>query len=490
MPILSPPAPVAEQVAAARSAQRTWAELPVRRRLAPVRALRRLVVAEQGALCDALARDLGKSTAEALGGDLLPLADACLFLERQAERLLRPRRVPRGQRPLWLWGQADIVHRRPRGVVGVIGTWNYPLFLNGAQLAQALVAGNAVAWKPSEVAPSCAAALHTLFLRAGFPPDLVALLPATRQAGEELADADIDHVVFTGSTSTGRRLARRLGERLVSSTLELSGCDALFVLDDADVPLAARAAWFGALVNRGQTCVAARRAFVASAHYAAFCEELRRLAAGAAPRRLALPAQAEQAARLVAGAVADGGRLLTPPGGALASDECRPEVVLDARPEMALCREASFAPLLAVLPFGTLDAALEMDARCPYALGASVFTASSRRADQLAARLRAGVVTVNDVVAPTAHPATPFGGRGDSGWGRTQGAEGLLEMTVPQVVSARGGRFRPHYGLNDPDRADRQVELLRGLLGAGHAPTLGGRLRGWWRLLKALWRGV
>src|SRR5262249_5533102 len=150
-----------------------------------------------------------------------PTADACRFLLRQAEKLLRPRRVPSGQRPIWLWGQSDTVHRAPRGVVGIIGTWNYPLFLNGIQILQALTAGNAVVWKPSEVTPRFADLLHRLLLRAGYPEDLVGMLPATREMGPVLAEAAVDHVVFTGSAPVGRKLAARLGERLVSSTLEL-----------------------------------------------------------------------------------------------------------------------------------------------------------------------------------------------------------------------------------------------------------------------------
>jgi len=119
-----------------------------------------------------------------------------------------------------------------------------------------------------------------------------------------------------------------------------------------------------------------------------------------------------------------------------------------------------------------------------------VFTSNRAVVDQLAAHLRPGLVTVNDVIVPTAHPATPFGGRGDSGWGSTQGAEGLVEMTVPQVVSVRGGAYRPHYDLAAGKSAAAQGELLRGLLESGHAPTWGQRVRGWWRLVRAAWRGV
>jgi acyl-CoA reductase-like NAD-dependent aldehyde dehydrogenase len=474
-----------------RRAQLEWGRRTVGERLRPVQALRQLLVTEADRLCAATAADVGKTAEETLAGDVLPLADACRFLEREAARLLRPRRVSRSQRPLWLWGQADTVQRRPRGVVGIIGTWNYPLFLNGVQIAQALTAGNAVLWKPSEVAPTCAAILLELLQRVGFPAGVVQVLEPTRDNGRLLVEAAVDHVVFTGSADVGRRIAARLGERLVSSTLELSGVDAQFVLDDADVALAARAAWFGATMNRGQTCMAVRRSFVQRPLYGAVCDALQGLAGQCGPVRLALASQAEQAERLVVGAIAEGGRLLaersSPPG---CPEEWQPAVVADARPEMALCREASFAPLLAVLPFDTIEEVVDLDQQCPYALGASVFTRDPVRAGRLAERLRTGVVTVNDVIAPTAHPATPFGGTGASGWGVTQGAEGLLEMTVPQVVSVRTDRFRPHYDLAAGHEGPGHTELIRGLLESAHAPTLGQRLRGWGRLVRAAWRGM
>src|SRR5262249_10943442 len=135
-----------------------------------------------------------------------------------------------------------------------------------------------------------------------------------------------------------------------------------------------------------------------------------------------------------------------------------------------------------------LDDALRMNEQCPYGLGASIFTRSTARADELAPRLKTGVVTINDVIVPTAHPATPFGGRGDSGYGVTQGAEGLLGMTVQQVVSVRGGTYRPHYDMA-VGHVRHQEALLRGLLDAAHAPGFSARLRGWLRLLGALWRG-
>jgi acyl-CoA reductase-like NAD-dependent aldehyde dehydrogenase len=457
-------------------------------RLRTVRAARNLLVEDQAALCAAVEQDLGKPAPETIACELLPLAEAWRYLEKQARRLLRSRRVPLGQLPYWLFYQSDTVHRRPRGLVGIIGTWNYPLFLNGVQIVQALAAGNAVLWKPSEVARASARALAGLLHRAGFSEELFQVLPATREMGRQLAEADIDHIIFTGHADTGRVLASALGKRLVTSTLELSGSDAMFVLDDADLALAARAAWFGVTLNRGQTCLAVRRVFVARQLQDRFLQALAPLAANAQAQTPAMPVQARQGEQLVQEALERGARLLHPRPAVEDDQRFHPAVLVDVQPEMAVCHEASFVPLVAVLPFDQLDEALAAEARCPYALGASIFSGDTRRAARLAARLRAGAVTINDVIAPTGHPATPFGGRGASGWGVTQGAEGLLEMTVAQVVSVRSGKWRPHY---DPPGSTPVTTLpaFQAMLRWGHAARLRDRLGGLGRLLRILWRG-
>ena len=509
--------PFAAEVATARAAQQSWSRQAVRDRLRPVRELRHLLVERADDLLAAVEADVGRPPAEVLATDLLPTAAALKFLEQEAARLLTPLRIPGRLRPTWLFGCRDTVYRRPWGVVGVIGTWNYPVFLNVVQLAQALTAGNAVLWKPSEHAAKTAAVTADLFRAAGFPPDLLVTLPATREAGPLVAEAAVDHVVFTGSDAVGRKLAARLGERLVPSTLELSGCDAMFVLEDADVELAAKAAWFGLTLNGGQTCIAVRRVFVHRSRFTAFADALRPLAAGAEPMPLMTPGQAEQAERLVKDAEGRGAKLLPSPlegeGGSRsepgegnkaedipspvtpASRVChplpqgeramKPTLLLDLSPDVALCREAAFAPIAGVIPFDTVDEAVSLATDCPFGLAASVFTADPAAAEAIAARIPAGHVTVNDVLAPTAHPATPFGGRGASGWGVTQGAEGLLAMTTPQAVTVRKGRFRPHLDeAVSPDLAT--ADILRGLLRATH----GRGWRAWLGGVSQLVRGV
>jgi acyl-CoA reductase-like NAD-dependent aldehyde dehydrogenase len=488
--------PFAAESAACRAAQRAWAALSVRDRLRPVRELRHLLVDRAEDLFAAEQADVGRSSLDVLATELLPAASALKFLQCEAARVLAPRKVSGRLRPTWLLGCRDVVYRRPWGVVGVIGTWNYPVYLNVGPIAAALTAGNGVLWKPSENAPRTAELIRRLFLEAGFPPDLLILLPATREAGPLVAEADVDHVVFTGSDTVGRRLASRLGERLIPSTLELSGCDPMVVLADADVRLAADAAWFGLTMNRGQTCIAVRRAFVQRGRYAAFAERLGALAAGAKPVELVTESQRAQAERLVTDAIERGARFLPSPArgegwkAAVApfGAPFPPTVLLDCTPEMAICREASFAPLCAVVPFDTVDDAVSLALRCPFGLSASVFTADVRAAEELAARIPTGSVVVNDLIASTAHPATPFGGRGASGWGVTQGPDGLLAMTVPQAVSVRRWGLRPHIDEAVNPDPEATADVLRGLLRASHARGMRAWLGGVWQMVRGLRR--
>ena len=404
--------PFADESARCRAAQVPWSRLSVRDRLRPVREFRHLLVEHADELTAAVLADVRRPPDEVVGTDLLPVAAACKFLLAEAERILRPKKV--GGRPLWLFGTRDTVHRRPYGVVGLIGTWNYPVYLTAIPVLQALVAGNGVLWKPSELTPRTAEVLHDLFLRAGFPADLVVRLPATREAGPQLAEADVDFVHFTGSDRVGRKLAARLGERLIPSALELSGVDAVVVLPDADVRLAARSAWFGATLNAGQTCLAARRILVHRDVYEGFVAELRPLVEASGPARLVTPGQVEQAARLVKDAEAKGATVLSPsprwgeglgvrgeaqravegptphprplsPAGR-GEEEVHPAAVLSPTADLALCREASFAPLMAVTPFDDTPHAVSMHNACPFGLGAAVFTRDADAGRALAAR--------------------------------------------------------------------------------------------------------
>lgn len=470
------PAPFAVETAAARIAQRAWFRRPIRDRLKPVRAFRAKLVDSPEELLTAIEADVHRPPGEVLATDLLSTAAAAKFLEQQAGGILKSRRI--GGSPLWLLDVSTRQIPMPHGIVGIIGTWNYPLFLNAVPILQALVAGNAVLWKPSEQTPQMAAVLHRWLLESGFPPELVPRLPATREAGPDLVEADIDFLHFTGSDRVGRKLAARLGERLIPSTMELSGVDAALVLADADLELAARTVVYGATLNKGQTCIATRRVFVDRSVIAAFTEKLRPLMEATTPVKLQMPGQLEQFHRLVADGIERGGTPIrsTAP---VADGFCSPTSILNGTPEMALCHEACFSPILAVIPVDSTEAMIGLANANEFGLAASVYSRSVRSLPEL----RVGTVVFNDTVVPTAHPATPFGGRGVSGWGPTQGVEGLQAMTYPQVIARRWGWMRPHVdaGLN-PNPA--LGEAMLGLLRFSHGRGIGQRWRGFWKMAR------
>lgn len=473
----------------ARDAQRLWRMKLVRERLRPVREFRFLLVEHRQQLCKAVEADVKRPAAEVISTDGIGTAAAAKFLEQHAERILRPYK-PRG-RPLWLFDSSEIVYREPFGLIGLIATWNYPVFLTVVPLLQALTAGNAVLWKPSEQTPRTAEALEELFRRAGFPHGLIQRLPATREAGPQLIEADIDFLHFTGSDLVGRKIAARLGERLIPSVLELSGIDAMIVIDGADVQLAARTAWYGTTLNRGQTCLATRRVLIDQRKLSEFLDVLKSLVEATPPVRLQTESQANHARALIADATKHGAKVIIGQGPnptASADPDCvPPAVIISPSTDLAICRQATFAPLLAVVPFDTIPQAVDWHNQCPFGLGASIFAGSRSEGELLARQLHCGSVVINDVIVPTAHPGTPFSGRGSSGWGSTQGEEGLLAMTVPKAISYRHDSRRPHVDcalINDPQLGP----MMEGMLLAGHNRTLWGRLRGLRQFLRAYLR--
>lgn len=463
-------------VAQARKAQSPWAGRPVGERLRVIRALRRGLTLHT----DGLMQAAGRPVAEVLSSEVVPLADACRFLEREAGRLLAPRRLRTSGRPAWLAGVVSEVYREPLGLVLVIAPSNYPLFLPGVQAVQALAAGNAVLWKPGRGGLAAARALAALATAAGLPAGLLTVLPEDPGVAREAIAAGVDKVLLTGSAATGRAVLADLATRLVPATVELSGCDALFVLPGADLDRVAAAVCFGLTLNGGATCIAPRRVFVPHPLADGLEQRLTRLAASL-PAVVVDSETATRARLLVAAAVEGGARLLA--GSLAPTNEFPPLVVAEALPAMRLLQEDLFAPVVSLVRVADAGEALAAALACPYALGAAVF-GPEEPARALAGRVRAGGVVVNDVIVPTADPRLPFGGRGESGFGVTRGAEGLLELTAPKVIAVRRGIRLPHLEKRDP--AD--VDLFRAYLTLVHGDGLRTRLRAAADLVRALLR--
>ena len=446
-----------------RSAVGASATVGLRRRLAVLRATRYAIAADPEALVSACRLPWRTRDAETLQAEVLPLCDAMRGLERWAASVLRGRRVGARRRPAWLWGVSSVVRREPVGTVLIVAPANYPLLLPGVQLVQAYAAGNRVAVKP---APGCRAVMDALvaILRAsGMDTHAVEVLDADpAEATRRIEAGAIDKVFLTGSDRTGRAVMRLLADCGVPSVMELSGCDAMAVLEDAELDRVVKALRFGLRFNASQTCIAPRRVLVHAARYDALCaradEIVRGLPEGSIPEAAFDKARAAVDEAVAAGASVAAGALDTG------------LVLRDVTPDMAVAREDLFAPVTSLMRCRDAAAMRDAYAHCDYRLGASVF--GHRDADAFADELDAGHVVVNDLIAPTADPRLPFPARGRSGFGVTRGPEGLLEMTQPKVTCRRRGGLLAH--LDEPTEVDD--DLAHALLRAGHARGLASRL--------------
>lgn len=375
-------------------------------------------------------QEVGKPRFETLTTELVTLLSACRWHERNAARVLRPRRVRGGS--IWQIGQTQRVTRVPLGRVGVIATWNYPVQLLGIQLVQAVVGGNRVIVKPSERSPESQRLLLERAVQAE-PPVEIEWVSSDREAGSRLLEEhELDHVVFTGSTGVGRAVASKLAETLTPSTLELSGCDSCLMLADADIEQAAASFWFALSVNAGRTCLAPRRAIVVGDGFDRFVDALERRARRVPVGHAVLD---DQTRGLVDEAVAGGGRLID-----LGDQGVR--VVADPPREGGLFRGEHFGAASTVVHARDLEEALGIHRSIEQQLATSVFTRDVAAARRLAPGLGSTTVTINDAVIPTGHPGASIGGHGPSGWGVSRGELGLLSMTRPVFVSTTGSKIR------------------------------------------------
>ncbi len=418
----------------------------------------------------AISPELARTAADTMVAELLPLLEACRFLEREAARILAVRRLGRRGLPLWLAGVDAQVQRVALGKVLVIGPANYPLFLPGVQTLQALAAGNAVVWKPGHGGKPVAALVADALSAAGLPRELLRVTEESIAAGQAEIDADADKVFFTGSARTGRALSRQLAETTTPCVMELSGCDAVIVLPSADWNRVVKALAFGMRLNGSATCMAPRRLFLLGAAP----EQRERMMRQLLPawdqiEGIQLPERIQRQLRELLDEAAEKGATIH---GELASEQ-RPILITNVNSAMQIARADIFAPLLMVMAASDEAAVLEAIADCPYALTATVF-GEEREARALAQKITAGTVLVNDLIVPTADPRVPFGGRRASGFGVTRGAEGLLEMTAIKVVSVRRGPGTRHFEAT----AQKHEALFRGLMVASHADSWRERWRG------------
>lgn len=436
------PAEVKDIVARARKLAPEWAGIAPAGRVHLLAEVRHRIYDHLDDIVEVVSEQCGKPRAEALAHDVLPTVLMLQYYERMAPKWLRPERVGPVVGPLF--GTASKVELRPFGVVGCISPWNYPFFLSFLGIAPALFAGNTVVLKPSEVTPGVGELLRRVL--EPLSPGVASVIQGGGPVGAALVDAPVDKLCFIGSPATGRKIAEAAAKHLTPVVMELGGQDAAVVCGDADLDVASSGVLWAAFMNAGQTCAAIERAYVVDSVADRFeallvdkVAKLRQHSAGDVGS-LTAQRQLETVDRHVGDALEKGAKLLA--GGPGTGNKnvdgtlwASPTVIEGRSKDMAIATEETFGPLLPIVRVRDEEEAIRRVNEEGFNLTSSVWTRDRRRARAIASRLKAGTVVINGHGDTAGAPWTPWGGVGESGYGRLNGIYGLREFVVPVNVS-------------------------------------------------------
>jgi acyl-CoA reductase-like NAD-dependent aldehyde dehydrogenase len=453
---------VGETVARAREAASWWAGLSAKERKTRLLAWKSYLTRYIMRISELVHSETGKPVADAQLEVLLAVVHID-WAAKNAAKVLRPHKVRSG---IVAINQASTVEYQPLGVVGVIGPWNYPVFTPVGSIAYALAAGNAVVFKPSEFTPATGGWLVSSFAEVVPEFPVLQLVTGLGETGSFLAKSGVDKIAFTGSAKTAKKVMAACAENLTPMVAECGGKDALLVSADADLDAAADAAVWGALSNAGQTCIGVERIYVAQDIYHTFLEKLAERVAGLRPGDdreadygpMTMPGQIEVIEQHIADAMASGGRAVVGGLGSIRKPYVGPVILADVPESSTAVTDETFGPTMTVTPVAGLSEGVKLANQSSYGLGGSVF-AKNRKAAMAAARaLNSGMTAINSVISFASVPSLPFGGSGESGFGRIHGADGLREFSKAKAITRQ--RMKPMVNLTSFTRTDADMKKI------------------------------
>jgi acyl-CoA reductase-like NAD-dependent aldehyde dehydrogenase len=459
-------AEVEAAVQRAREAAAWWAGLGWKERRLRLLAWKSYITRYTARLAELVHQETGKP----LGDAKLEILLAIVHLDwaaKNASRVLGPRRVRSGLVSL---NHTALLEYQPLGVVAVIGPWNYPVFTPMGSLAYALAAGNAVIFKPSELTPAVGGWLVSSLNEVIPEHPVLQLVTGMGETGAALARSGVDKIAFTGSAATARKVMAAAAENLTPMVAECGGKDAMLVDADADLDAAADAAAWGAMSNAGQTCVGIERVYVVGDVYRPFLDKLRERVAAIRPGEdreadygpMTMPSQAGVIEEHVSDALARNCQPVTGGLGSIRPPYVEPIILAGVPEQSRAVTEETFGPTVTVTQVADLAEGVRLANAGRYGLGSAVYARSRKRALEAARSLRTGMTAINAVIAFAGVPSLPFGGVGDSGFGRIHGADGLREFARPKAITRQ--RMKPPVNLTSFARTDQDLDKIIGLM--------------------------
>ncbi len=435
---------VRDAVTRSRIAFQNWKTTSFTQRSSYIMRAREVILSEMDEIAHLISAESGKPFGEAISMEITPVLDLMQHFARNTEKLLAPHRVNIGLYALL--GRSSKIVYHPLGVIGIIPAWNYPFSIPLGEAVMALMAGNTVVIKPSELTPLVGLKIGDIFTKAGLPENCVQVVTGAGPTGAALVEAAPDKIMFTGSVATGKKIAEAAAKNLTSCVFELGGKDPMIVFEDANLELASSAAVWAAFCNSGQSCSSVERLYVqesiADELTRKIVEKARALKQGVGDSEdVSIGAMSsERQMKIVEDHVEDlrasGAKILT--GGQRNPDLeglfYEPTVIANANNAMRAMQEETFGPTLPIATFSTEEEAIRLANDSEFGLTASVWTRDKTRGERVARQIESGSVCVNEVLYTHGIGQTPWGGFKNSGRGRTHGKEGLMELVQPQHI--------------------------------------------------------